>query len=450
VKKIIPFLILIVLLVDQPSHGYEKSDINIEDLPSKEDITGFVHSFGMAIKNNFFSSGNIYEDLIVINGEDSNNWLSKAMKDYYNFTGMEYNGTEVEQFVNSLSLTEEQRAAIALLIYSYIQTANENNMNSMFRIINAIRETAPIIEKINSSTVRGPYGLFVIGGKENDVYTSPGFIIETGGDDIYRNMNNSFIFDSMGNDKYRNIDSINGSCVIYDEEGNDNYLNTCTASNGFALTMDLNGNDRYNGSICSSYNNSLALLFDASGCDIYKGNERTQCYSESSFSILIDVSGDDIYDAKNFSQASSFDGVSALIDLSGNDMFLARNASQAFATGSNNKGVAILLNMEGDDYYQAGDNSQGYAGKMGFAAIIDFIGNDIYKAGSYSQASAPFMGVSALIDVDGMNKFRHGAFSGGFMMGGISFFMNNYEFRGDSRVINMLNKLDFDISDFFG
>ncbi len=449
-KKIIPFLIIAILLINQPSHSYEKNDIDISKLPTREDIEGFVQSLSMAIKNNFFSSGNVYESLITLTGEESTNWLYDALKDYYNYSGIEYNSTEVEQFVASLALTDEENAAIALLIYSYIQTINENSADSLFNLINSIRETAPIIERINSSTIKDPYNIFIIGGKENNVYSREKFIIDTGGNDVYKNINNSFIFDVSGNDNYKDIKSLNESSVIYDEQGNDNYRDTCISNDGLSLLMDMNGNDRYNGSICSSYNNSISLLFDASGNDIYKGDERTQCYSEDSTSILIDASGDDIYDAKNFSQASTFGGVSALIDLSGNDMFLAKNASQAFATGSYAKGVSILINMAGDDYYQAGDNSQGYAGKMGFAAIIDFIGNDIYKAGSYSQASAPFMGVSALIDSDGMNKFRHGSFSGGFMVGGMSFFMNNYEFRGDSRVINMLNKLNFNFSELFG
>lgn len=435
-------------------HSGNVKDIPLEKLPSKEDITGFLNSLEKKIsEGNLFMRGNVTKDLIILTGNINETWLKDAIIKFYEENGIEWNESSVNNFIENLGMPENVKEAIALILYSYTNFIESNDLDSFLSLLNAIKTSSLILQKYKMNETKvDSYKKIIFGSSGNDFYNNSHiFMIDFGGNDTYNEMNNSFVLDIKGNDRYTGIKAINGSNFLIDENGSDEYDNVCYSYNGFSSLIDLSGDDFYNGEICSSYENGTSLLVDMKGNDSYKGKNFTQCFSSNGKSILIDFEGNDFYSADEYSQASSVNGISVLLDFSGDDKFFADKNSQAFATGGmiGKQAISLLVNFAGNDYYGAGDYSQGYAGNMGFAALIDFIGNDVYNAHKFSQASATVMGMAGLIDTDGVNKFSHGLFSQGYMLTGISFFMNNFEIKGNDKILEMLNKLNLDPFQFF-
>jgi len=453
VKKILFIALVTLMLLAPPLHSKDVN-ISIEKLPSKRDIAGFLNSLERKIsEENLFMKGNVTRDLIISTGNINENWLKDAIIKFYEENNIKWNETSVNNFIENLGMPENVKEAIALILYSYTNFIENNNLDSFLSLLNAIRTALPILQKYKmNETKMDNYEKIIFGSSMDDFYNcSRIFMIDFGGNDTYNEMNNSFILDIKGNDEYTDIKAVNGSNFLIDENGSDEYNNACYSYNGFSSLIDLGGDDFYNREICSSYENGTSFLLDMEGNDSYKGKNFTQCFSSNGKSILIDFEGDDFYSADEYSQASSIDGISILLDFSGDDKFFANKNSQAFASGGmiGKQTISLLINFAGDDYYGAGDYSQGYAGNMGFAALIDFIGNDVYNANKFSQASATVMGMAGLIDTDGVNKFSHGLFSQGYMLTGISFFMNNFEIKGNDKILEMINKLNLNPFQFF-
>lgn len=452
VKKFVVIWVFIILMV--PSLYSEDFNGDLSKLPSKKDVIGFLDSLKNKLENDFFLKENVTRDLFIITGEINGSWLEDAMIKFYELNGIKYEKSKIEDFLKGINMPLNIQEAIAFLLYTYINISNnKNDIESIFFILYAIRKVSYIMQNYEmNKTIFGPYKKIVFGGDGNDFYNKNyTFIVEFGGNDSYNE--NNFVFDLKGNDIYNEMIANDSTYITIDENGNDKYKNACYSNNGSYFLIDLKGNDNYNGRICSSYKNGFSFLLDIKGNDNYKGGNYTQCFSSYGTSILIDFEGNDAYNANKYSQSSTIGGYSFFIDFRGDDIFIAKERSQAFASGGSIgglKGFSMLINFAGSDYYSSGNYSQGYSYNFGFATLIDFLGDDIYNANKFSQASSNLMGISALIDSDGKNKFHHGVFSQGYMFGGISFFMDNFEMKGNEKILEMLNKLNFDFSQFFG
>ena len=442
-------IVMITFLLIMPSLHSQRID-NLNKLPSKQDIIGFLNAIEKKSKD-FNGNGNLMKDLFLFTG-NMNESLQQMMEKFYEVNNISYDEKDIQSFLNTTNLPQNIQEAIALLLYAYINASmNRNKIEAAFLFIYAIKETYYAIHHYGiNQTFYGPYKKIAIGGTGNDNYSNLLFVIDFGGNDKYKNC--KFVVDSEGNDEYDDMEAINSTYVIDDESGNDVYKNVYSV-NGTSFLFDLFGNDSYMQKICVSYENGYSLLLDFNGNDYYKGGNETQCFSDDSISILADFNGDDRYCAGDYSQASTRGGDAILIDFAGNDEFIASNRSQAYAVGGSItaiKGFAALINFAGSDSYIAGNYSQGYANSMGFAILFDFLGNDYYKGGAFSQAASNALGMAALIDNDGYNKFKHGFFSQGYMLGSLSLFSNNFEARGDEKLLEMINKLNFDFGNFFG
>ncbi len=451
VKKFIVVAISILLLL--PSSLQSRNFGEETKLPSKEDIIGFLNAIQQKSKNFFSGKGNIAEDLVLFSNDMKNASLVDALEKFYEINGINYDVSSIQSFLNESNMPEDVQNSIALLLYTYVNASmNPNKVEAAFLIAYAIKETGYYLNKFMlNETIFGPYGKIAFGGKHDDIYSNYSFVIDFDGNDEYQKC--LFIVDLKGNDKYIEMVAINDTYITIDENGNDAYTNACYSINGSYYLFDLNGNDTYAQKICSSYEDGYAFLLDFDGNDVYRGMNETQAFSRDSISILIDFNGDDCYYGNDYCQASSVGGDAVLIDFTGSDTFIAASRSQAYATGGGIqavKGFAILINFAGSDMYVAANYSQGYASSFGFALLLDFLGDDSYSSRTFSQASSTAMGAAAFIDSDGLNKFKHGSFCQGYMLGGLSLFMNNFEMNGNEKLLEMINKLDFNFGNLFG
>ncbi|KAA0015217.1 hypothetical protein B6U81_04300 [Thermoplasmatales archaeon ex4484_30] len=458
-KKLLIIALTFILFIPL-NHSRNIVDIP-ENLPSKEDVVAFINEIGNRMsKEKFFLNGNVILELAILTGKidyfmNDSIWLEEALMEFYNATGVDYEESKVNEFVLNLPFTTEERCAIALILLSYSSAlkadSKEGKIEGIMATIDAVRKASPLLSSINMDyTKEGPYKKIIFGGNGSSVYNSiNSFIIDFGGNDIYEAGNSAFILDIDGKDIYRNRDSLEGITMLFDLKGDDKYIDCPISHQSFFLLFDLEGYDEYNGRICSSYENGTAILIDMEGNDIYDGKNYTQSFSSYGISFLIDVKGDDTYSALSYSQCSSLAGLAVLADLYGNDVFIAGDRSQAFASGGGKNGVALLINLEGDDFYEAGNFSQGYGENLGFGFLLDFIGEDSYRAKQFCQASASLLGIAVLMDGEGDNKFSHGFFSQGYKIGGMSFFMNRFEIRGNEEILQILDNLQSYFGKFF-
>jgi len=450
VKKIVIIAIVAILLT--PSIGSQHIESNLNKLPSKDDVIGFLNALEEKSNKLFNAKGEIEKDLIIENGLINGSWFEDALTKFYEAEGIKYNESRVNEFIVNASLPADVQQSIAFLLYTYLNVShNKKRADNIFSIFYTIRETKYYLEHYTrNGTIIGPYGKIAIGGNSDDSYNNFSFVVDFGGNDAYHG--GKFIVDVSGEDTYKAGVAENKTCIFIDFSGKDKYTDACYSYNGSFYLIDMDGNDIYNGIICSSFSNGFSFLFDFRGDDQYKGKDYTQCYSSDGTSALIDFNGDDAYYAANFSQAASSGGFSLLADFFGDDIFIGNSHSQAYATGGSIegvKGVAILANFAGNDYYKCGNYSQGYSSMMGFSILLDFLGSDIYDANRFSQASSNALGMAALIDNDGKNAFKHGPFCQGYMLGSVSLFMNNFEIRGNEKILEMINRLNFDFGNLF-
>lgn len=163
--------------------------------------------------------------------------------------------------------------------------------------------------------------------------------------------------------------------VIVSAEGNEvHYAKDC------ALLIDLNGDDKYYGSVgASSLETPLSVAIDVRGTDSYI-NEHEGIPSQGSgvmgIGILCDLAGDDQYASKTFSQGCGRFGVGILYDASGIDSY----AADGFCQGAGMYGVGILFDRKGNDTYNCVYYAQGYGFARGLGLLADAEGNDQYIA----------------------------------------------------------------------
>jgi len=448
-------LIILILLI--PSNQSEKA--SVPNIPSRDDIIGFLFALEKRVKNlQFVTKSNVGEELIEKTGNMDYIFNDTSLKDaivaFYDTINVSYNESSVEDFISSLNFSKEISDAIALIMFSYVDVLNAKSggeqIDALLITFSSIRKASYVLlnYSLNESKI-DPYGKICFGSIKNNVFDKNlSFIIDFGGNDKYMARNNSFILDLKGNDRYENQSAIYGINILYDLYGNDAYFDASYSYGGINSYFDLEGDDRYYGDTAVSYNDGMSFLIDIKGNDVYKGIAYTQAFSKKGFSLLFDFMGEDVYNASSFSQASSIEGIAILLDAFGNDVFKAKDYSQAFADGMSGRSISLFLNLQGDDLYMAGNYSQGYAEDLAISVFLDVLGADNYKANKFSQASA-ILGLASLIDVDGIGKFTGGFASQGYKMGGISFFMQDVEPRGNENIIQLFDYLDFYFRELF-
>jgi hypothetical protein len=225
-------------------------------------------------------------------------------------------------------------------------------------------------------------------------------------------------------------------CVI-DLGGNDFYREgTCNLSRPIFVTIDLHGNDNYNGTkpgIQAGSVLGVSMLVDAEGDDIYSGGDIVQGSTIGGTGMLFDFAGHDSYKALRRAQGHSLEGLGMLIDRNGNDKYRAAMWAQGFGAPS---GFAVLEDIEGNDNYYCGGlyldsypEHPGYDGwgqgvgagirqvaNGGVGILLDGSGDDVYEVDYFGQGGGYWLGVGFVRDFAG-NDIRHGstlmAYNGG-------------------------------------
>ncbi|MBN2082048.1 hypothetical protein JW859_07555 [bacterium] len=147
------------------------------------------------------------------------------------------------------------------------------------------------------------------------------------------------------------------------------------------------------------------------------------------FAILIDLGGDDTYTCTAGATASGQNGVSVCLDLAGDDTYMSMddpldglrgnaNNDNTSQYGAGRFGVGILVDFDGSEEYTASRMSQGFA-MHGVGALVDYgDGSDSYEMDSFGQGSA-IGGIGLLYDDGGSANdytiWRQGQGYGGVM-----------------------------------
>lgn len=242
--------------------------------------------------------------------------------------------------------------------------------------------------------------------------------------------------------------------IIISGFGNDTYETDAD------FIIDLGGDDVYknNAGGCDSTNDRLALCIDHSGNDRYVAKDRNyvQGFGFLGIGFLVDMAGKDCYYAKHFSQGSGIMGVGAIWDLQGDDIYQA----EAFVQGAAMFGLGVILDNSGSDFYECATLGQGAATTLGLGILSDLEGDDCYYLGwtddkdalgqlpGYGQGGAlsfrhypwrkkmtAYGGVGMLVDNNGDDKYR----SKGWCVQGGSYIMSLgvlFDANGDDEYIS--------------
>lgn len=213
------------------------------------------------------------------------------------------------------------------------------------------------------------------------------FLLDVGGDDVYRN--------NAGGSTVR---SLGAATTCYHTE----------QASRVGVLVDVQGNDDYGAPTCGGNGGGVrgaGFLYDAAGDDHYNGTGRgtNGGAAEAGQGLLVDRSGNDTY-------ASTSGG--------------ANGGGIGFLVGSEAPvAQGFLLDLGGNDTYTAssGGNGGGYYGGAGL--LIDLLGNDTYLSAGSGTAGGGERGRGTLLDLAGDDTYRSsgskstqgGASTGGYM-----------------------------------
>ena len=315
----------------------------------------------------------------------------------------------------------------------------------------AATQLATAIEAANLSRFRDmqiatldldtPFGRISLRGSDVDKY-DPGdlaegaaFLLDTGGDDVYRvpvaaatpDRPVSVAIDLGGNDKWAYVEKpiaedMVGHRLPSDGSGRSGgRTNSRVARQGSALL-------------------GVGLLYDlGAGKDTYRSLFFSQGAAVFGVGVLYDDGGDDTYAAEVISQGASAWGIGMVLDGGGKDSYLSYSSSQGFGF---TQGVGVLEDLSGDDTYltdpghpqvngdpiypngqlpgkantamsqgcgeghrpDAPDPGFGFAGGMGI--LRDGAGNDSYVTSVFGQGCAFGMGIGMLLEGGGNDSYE--------------------------------------------
>ncbi len=245
-----------------------------------------------------------------------------------------------------------------------------------------------------------------------------------------------------------------GAMLTIDLGGEDRYEGRHGAGAGYAsLLLDLGGDDEYRVPDLSVGSGlvGIGIAFDLGGSDRFLGASLCFGAGLAGVGIFVKEGGDDEYRAASLSLGFAQFGVGIHRDSGGDD----RYRSEAFSLGSaRTRGVGWMIDLAGDDDYRSngaalptgggstGSFSQGFGGGFGEEAgtlpgglglLTEWSGNDSFVAGAHAQAASARMGVGSLLNAAGEDAYiaRQNAQSSA-MHGGASFL---FELSGDDSYI---------------
>ena len=334
-----------------------------------------------------------------------------------------------DRLLNIMKKFDRNSLHIAGLIFiNLIEELKSKNFNSLE--LNNVGNIEGVEGEI-LHYARTKYGELIIGGKSDNIYSRDfAFIIDLGGNDIYRcraggalgSLSNSYSF-------------------VIDHDGNDIYFNeerSISMGSGFlgiGILYDLKGNDVYRGGhysqgagICG-----IGILVDNAGEDDYRGGCFTQGSGHYGIGILRDIGeGDDRYQAKLWAQGfgSTF-GYGLLHDTGGDDTYrtggeylhapLLPNDYQSFSHGFGmgwrpraGGGIGVLYDEDGNDFYDGEVFCEGSAYWYSLGILVDGGGNDSYNAAQYAQGAGIHLAIGALWEQGGDDQYhsRNGVVGG--------------------------------------
>ncbi|MFH1514811.1 MAG: hypothetical protein ABIG42_05055 [bacterium] len=318
----------------------------------------------------------------------------------------------------------------------YVSDIDETNADLNFgRINRGGAEIASAFEDCYSDIMT-----FSDGGDYDFTWITPAGIVAIKGDnnDLWADYTYLLTIDVGGNDNYQ------GNIAANDPDDDNNIV---------SVAIDFSGNDNY-GSPSTDYAQGaaymgIAALWDFNGDDVYSGRYYNQGSAYFGCGFLIDSFGADQYNGDAYAQGSgNWGGTGLLLDEAGSDTYYSFFGSQAFAYVL---ASGTLLDLSGDDTYTADDvdirypsaqtnehNSSlsqaagfGYRGDPtfmagGIATLMDFAGQDDYSCGVFGQSSSFMYSASILRDFGPEDDTFHGVWyvqSGNAHMG-VSWFSN--------------------------
>ncbi|MBI2793315.1 MAG: bifunctional diaminohydroxyphosphoribosylaminopyrimidine deaminase/5-amino-6-(5-phosphoribosylamino)uracil reductase RibD [Ignavibacteria bacterium] len=298
-------------------------------------------------------------------------------------------------------------------------------------LIQSLLGTAELMsDSVRTTLIETPIGRIGIGGPGNDVFEGNyAFIIDVGGDDIYRINTSGEFAKSVASQQPLN-------CII-DLEGNDVYLggdfSIGTGVGGIGIVVDVAGNDQYsagNFSIgCGLF--GIGIVHDMAGDDVYSSGQNAQGAGIFGIGLLFDSNGNDVY--KAYAQAQGFGatrGVGILADRIGNDNYIASSPfvdalryyehyttfTQGVGLGYRplaSGGIGLLVDLAGNDGYTTDIYGQGAAYWFALGALADYAGEDHYQAYQYAQGAGIHFATGVLIDSVGNDVYvSHGVSQG--------------------------------------
>ena len=558
-------LIALVLLMPSISGAFGSSgDGNIKeqpvaDMPSFENISLFIGAIPSAMSNiNFALPGNLTMELVSETGDvdmlyqKNQMWLEDAILQFYGINGINISAREIQEFFGKLDmLPDDLRQAIALIIYSlndatlssrratrdisgdekeFLKSNNETQSDMLsllknaitermnifpnldlfysesdklsiitgkvdreemvgagFSLVQSVRHALPAIEKYGSTytgtVLQDPSGLIVVGGGGEDAYTGVhSLIIDLGGNDVYNvksrygngsgdeRQDASLILDVSGNDRYQGslASSFMNMDMLIDVSGDDFYSSDdwsqSYACAGISLMLDLNGDDVYSAGGHSqgcSAAGGISVLADVNGNDVYHAENCSQGFANgNSLSVLADVSGSDVYTGGTYSQGSATSGgIALLLDFLGGDHYTSvknsQGAGEGWANGMKRVSTGVLADFSGNDRYVSTEESQGFGQTAGAGVLADFLGDDRYDSKSHSQACSKLFGMAFLMDMCGNNTYDSRSYSRGYKSGGgMSMFLDSMSPTFDESMWELLQYISRNdigpISSFFG
>ncbi len=257
-------------------------------------------------------------------------------------------------------------------------------------------------------------GTLVLGTPGADVYENAGFVIDPGGDDVYRGrcgggvLHAGFVLDFGGNDYYEGKIVSLGAGLL-----------------GCGVLIDLGGDDVYCAgpySLGCGYG-GCGILYDREGNDSYRGYVMGVGAGNFGEGVLIDEGGNDIYSIYSWGEGFGGSlGCGILYDKRGSDVYHAggryyhrplhpssfRSFAQGFAIGERpgyGGGAGILYDGEGNDFYNAQIYAQGCAYWFSCGILYDGKGEDHYVATEYAQGAGIHLACGILVDREGNDLY---------------------------------------------
>lgn len=174
--------------------------------------------------------------------------------------------------------------------------------------------------------------------------------------------------------------------MVIGTTGDDFYDRKTLSNRNICFLLDPGGDDRYELDLQTDRKNTLYLLLDLKGNDIYRNSSPGAMFcSRFGLGYSLDLGGDDLYQTDDFG-FSAFLGINQHQDLAGDDVY----RSGLFSQGAAMFGLSLLLDHKGNDSYSAPTCAQGFGSTRGCGALLDLEGADNYLLGG-KYYHAPLM-----------------------------------------------------------